>query len=76
MVKVCRRFTLKAIHTRHHSPAAAYKPRSEHWRKPKEVFDHAQHRFDCPFAQAVDGAANVSLEFVSHVDLRTGIRWW
>jgi len=34
-VKVCRRFKLKARHTRHHSPAAACKPRSENWRKPK-----------------------------------------
>ncbi len=35
MRKVCRRFTLKAIHTRHHAPAAAHKPRSEHGRKPQ-----------------------------------------
>src|SRR5713101_4149857 len=34
-LKVCRRFKLNAVHTRHHSPAAACKPRSENWRKPK-----------------------------------------
>ncbi len=35
MVKRGRRFKLKAIHTRHHAPPAAWKPRSEHWRKPR-----------------------------------------
>src|SRR6266487_6061124 len=34
IVKVCRRFKLQALHTRHHAPAAAHKPRSEPWRKP------------------------------------------
>jgi hypothetical protein len=43
--------------------------------KAQDVFDNAQHRFDCPFSQAVDGTANLSLAFVGHLDLRTGIRW-
>src|SRR2546428_5022424 len=45
--------------------------------KAQDVFDNAQHRFDCTFAQAVDRAANLGLEFVSHLHLWTGIcgRW-
>src|SRR2546422_9388714 len=30
----CSRLSLTAKHTRHHSPAAAVKPRRENWRKP------------------------------------------
>ncbi len=32
--KTGSRFRLKAKHTKHHSPAAAAKPRKENWRKP------------------------------------------
>src|SRR5437879_12714033 len=45
------------------------------WAKTQDVFDNAQHRFDCTFSQAGDCAANLGLELVSHGDLRTGIRW-
>ncbi len=43
--------------------------------KTPDVFDKAQHRFDCTRSPAGDCAANLGLEFVSHVALRTGIRW-
>src|SRR4029453_5870510 len=43
--------------------------------KAQDVFDNAEHWFDCTFSQAVDCPANVGLEFVGHVALGTGIRW-
>jgi hypothetical protein len=33
--------------------------------KAQDVFDNAQHRFDCTFSQAVDRPANLGLEFIS-----------
>src|SRR6267143_6251591 len=61
----------------HQTPFASGGPQAtqRELAKAQEVFDNAQHRFDCTFSQAVDRTANLGLELVCHLDLRTGIRW-
>ena len=75
MVKRCRRFKLNAIHTRHHSPAAACKPRSENWRKPKMSSIMLSTGSTDIFASG-RSPAKLGLEFICHLNFRTGIRWW
>ena len=42
--------------------------------KAQDVFDNAQHRFDCTFSQAVDGTATLSVEFVADLSYRFWIK--
>ena len=70
--------TLQVECDTHQTPFASGGPQAteRELAKAQDVFDNAQHWFNCTFSQAVDCTANVGLEFVGHVDLWTGIRWW
>src|SRR5215510_1468935 len=69
--------TLQVECDTHQTPFASGGPQATQraLAKAQEVFDHAQPWFDCPFSSAVDRAANLGLEFVSHLHLWTGLRW-
>ena len=69
--------TLQVEGQTHQTPFASGGPQATQraLAKAQDVFDHAQHRFDWTLSQAVDRTANLGLEFVGHLDLRTGIRW-
>ena len=62
----------------HQTPFASggLQARQRELAKAQDVFDNAQHRFDCTFSQAVDCLAKLGLEFICHLNFRTGIRWW
>src|SRR5712691_11110443 len=69
--------TLQVECDTHQTPFASGGPQTtqRELAKAQDVFDNAQHWFYCTFAQAVDRAANLGLEFVRHLHLWTGIGW-